>query len=247
MRDHPDAAAAPGAASPEAREAVALARLETALAGHPGRIALVSSFGAESVVLLHMVARLDPATPVLFGETGMLFRETLAYQREVAESLGLEDVRRLRPDPDDLAAEDPDGRLHRSEDRRCCELRKVRPLERALAGFDAWITGRKRMQSAGRAELPVAERDGAGRLKLNPLADWTAPALAEFMDRHALPRHPLVAAGYPSIGCAPCTTPVAPGEAPRAGRWRGSDRQECGLHFVGGRAVRAAGAGAGGA
>ncbi|MFO7854073.1 MAG: phosphoadenylyl-sulfate reductase [Paracoccaceae bacterium] len=235
MRDYPDDGAAP-----EAREAVALARLETALASHPGRIALVSSFGAESVVLLHMVSRLDSGTPVLFGETGMLFPETLSYQRKIAETLGLSDIRHLHPDPADLAAEDRDGALHRRDDRACCRIRKVLPLERALAGFDAWITGRKRSQSPGRAALPFAERDGAGRLKLNPLADWSPRDIAAQMDRHALPRHPLVAKGFPSIGCAPCTTPVGPGEAPRAGRWRGKDRDECGIHFVGGRATRAA-------
>jgi phosphoadenosine phosphosulfate reductase len=204
-----------------------------------GRVALVSSFGAESVVLLHMVARIDRDTPVLFGQTEMLFAETLAYQRDVALRLGLRDVRLLRPDPAALAARDPADLLHRDDPDACCALRKVAPLARALAPFEAWITGRKRAQSATRAALRAAETDSAARVKLNPLASWTREDVRAYMDRHDLPRHPLAARGYPSIGCAPCTTPVAEGEDPRAGRWRGRDKTECGLHVGNGRLVRA--------
>lgn len=203
-----------------------------------GRIALVSSFGAESVVLLHMVAQIDRATPVLFGETGMLFPETLVYQREIAERLRLSDLRFLRPDPADLAALDPDGDLNARDSDACCAIRKVAPLRRALSGFDAWITGRKRAQSATRAALGVVETDGARRVKLNPLADWRMEDVRAYMRAHDLPPHPLAAQGYPSIGCAPCTTPVAAGEDPRAGRWRGADKTECGIHIENGRIVR---------
>jgi phosphoadenosine phosphosulfate reductase len=203
-----------------------------------GRVALVSSFGAESVVLLHMVAEIDRATPVLFGETGMLFPETLAYQREIAGRLGLRDLRFLRPDPAELAERDPDGDLFARDGDACCHVRKVLPLRRALSGFDAWITGRKRAQSATRAALDVVETDGAARLKLNPLADWRMDDVRAYMAAHDLPPHPLVAQGYPSIGCAPCTTPVAPGEDPRAGRWRGAEKTECGIHVENGRIVR---------
>lgn len=207
----------------------------------PGRVALVSSFGAESVVLLHMVAQVDRATPVLFCETGMLFPETVGYQAEVAELLGLRDVRRLRPDPADLASADPDGALHAADPDACCALRKVAPLERALAGFDAWISGRRRSQSRTRAALAPVEADAAGRIKLNPLWGWSMDDMRAYVARHDLPPHPLAARGYPSIGCAPCTTPVRPGEDPRAGRWRGRAKEECGIHIVGGRVSRTPG------
>lgn len=204
-----------------------------------GQVALVSSFGAESVVLLHMVAMVDRATPVLFVETGMLFPETLSYQREVAEHLELNDLRIIRAAPVRLAAHDPEGQLHRSDPDACCALRKTEPLERALAGFDAWITGRKRFQSGTRADLSFfEEEDETGRIKVNPLAHWAPQDVADYMVNNRLPRHPLVARGYPSIGCAPCTTPVAEGEDPRAGRWRGTDKDECGIHFVDGKMVR---------
>jgi len=204
------------------------------LCQYPGGTALVSSFGADSAVLLHMVSRIAPTTPVLFLETGMLFAETLVYQRALAARLGLGDVRLIRPDPADLAAEDPDGDLNGRDPDACCALRKTRPLARALAGFEAWITGRKRAQASTRAAMPVFEvEDATGRIKVNPLADWTAERLRAYRRDHALPAHPLEARGYPSIGCAPCTTPVAPGEDPRAGRWRGKAKVECGIHFDG--------------
>ena len=210
------------------------------LSAFPGGTALVSSFGADSAVLLHMVSRIAPGTPVLFLETEMLFPETLAYQRELARRLELGDVRLIRPEAGELAIEDPDARLHETAPDACCALRKTRPLARALAGFEAWITGRKRAQAATRAEMALFEaEEGTGRIKLNPLADWTAADLKAYRAAHALPPHPLEARGYPSIGCRPCTTPVAPGEDPRAGRWRGRGKTECGIHFDGEKWVRA--------
>lgn len=199
-----------------------------------GEVAMVSSFGADSVVLLHLLARVDPTRPVLFLETGMLFAETLAYQRAVAETLGLTDVRVIRPDPADLFVADPDGELNRTDTDACCAIRKVKPLELALQGFDAWITGRKRIHGGARADLALFEVDG-NHIKINPLAAWTGADLAAYMDAHALPRHPLVAKGFTSIGCAPCTTSTLPGEDPRAGRWRASEKTECGIHFDGAR------------
>jgi len=217
----------------------ATAVLERALSDPSvGRVAMVSSFGAESVALLHMVAVIDPATPVLFIDTAMLFPETLAYQSEVAARLGLRDLRRIRARALDVAIEDRDGTLHRRDTDACCDLRKTRPLERALYGFDAWITGRKRYQSGTRAALEFFETDGDDRLKINPLAHWDPADVRDYMDNNRLPRHPLVARGYPSIGCAPCTSPVAAGEDPRAGRWRGQAKDECGIHIVDGRIVR---------
>ena len=186
-----------------------------------GKVALVSSFGAESVVLLHMLSVVAPDTPVLFIDTEMLFPETLAYQRQIAERLPLTDIRVIRASAEQIAARDPDGTLHQRDTDACCDLRKVVPLEAALAGFDGWITGRKRFQGGQRVELEFFEPEAPGRLRVNPLAHWRPQDVADYMDENALPRHPLVARGYPSIGCAPCTSPVKPGEDPRAGRWRG--------------------------
>lgn len=217
----------------------AIDMLREALLGKlKGKIAMVSSFGAESVALLHLVAKVDPATPVIMLDTEMLFPETLAYQADVARRLGLTDLRVIHPKPDDLRREDPNGDLHSIAPDDCCDLRKTRPLSQALAGFDGWITGRKRYQSGAREDLPLFETDQAGRLKLNPLADWGPRDAAAYIRQNDLPPHPLVAQGYPSIGCAPCTSKVAKGEDPRAGRWRGSDKTECGIHFVNGRMVR---------
>lgn len=203
-----------------------------------GNLALVSSFGAESVVLLHLVSVVAPGTPVIFIDTQMLFPETLEYQRELAEKLNLTDLRTIRADRRDTDFEDPDGTLHQFNTDACCALRKVVPLERALKGFDGWITGRKRYQAGTRAALEFFENEDDKRLKVNPLAHWGREDIEEYMVNNRLPRHPLVARGYPSIGCAPCTSPVKEGEDPRAGRWRGSQKQECGIHFAGGRVVR---------
>ena len=203
-----------------------------------GEIALVSSFGAESAVLLALLADIDRSAPVLFLETGMHFPETRAYRRRLIEHLGLRNVRTLRPDLAKLATNDPDGTLNARDTDACCHIRKVEPLEKALEHFGAWITGRKRGQSSTRAAMAAVETDGVGRFKVNPLAQWTRDDVADFMRERQLPRHPLVAKGYPSIGCAPCTTPVAPGEDPRAGRWRNEAKTECGIHIVYGKVVR---------
>ena len=201
-----------------------------------GDIAVVSSFGAESAVLLHLVSRIDPATPVLFLETGKHFPETLAYRDLLVEKLGLTNVINLTPDPEDLAKRDETGLRWSYDPDGCCEIRKVKPLAKALAGFDATITGRKAFQAATRQNLPRFEidtSDAQGRLKVNPLIDWSAEDLANYVIEHELPAHPLVAEGYPSIGCSPCTSKVAPGEDPRSGRWKGWDKVECGIHVPG--------------
>jgi phosphoadenosine phosphosulfate reductase len=238
-RPFPSVAARVAALNARYRHHSAISVLEHALTdSDTGSVAMVSSFGAESVALLHMVAVVDRATPVLFIDTEMLFPETLAYQREVADTLGLRDLRVIRASRTRMAARDPEGLLHQSDPDACCALRKTEPLEHALAPFDAWITGRKRFQSGSRAALEFFEAEGADRIKINPLAHWAREDVADYMVNNRLPRHPLVARGYPSIGCAPCTTPVAAGEDPRAGRWRGSEKEECGIHFVDGRMVR---------
>lgn len=204
--------------------------------GLAGEVAAVSSFGAESAVLLHLIATIEPAVPVLFLDTGKHFPETLAYRDTLAERLGLTDLRILTPDPSELAAKDGNGLRWSFDPDGCCEIRKVRPLARALAGFDASFTGRKAFQAATRANLPRFEldtSDAEGRLKINPLIDWDAGQIEAYFIMHDLPRHPLVADGYPSIGCSPCTRPVALGEDARSGRWSGWDKVECGIHRPG--------------
>ncbi len=203
-----------------------------------GRAALVSSFGAEAVVLLHMVSRIDRTTPVIFADTEMLFEETIAYQQRLTRDLGLSDVRRITPDRGELLRYDADGILHVFDADACCALRKTRPLKKALGEFDAWITGRKRYQGGMRSELPFFETDEDKRIKINPLSFWRREDVEEYIVNNRLPRHPLVTKGFYSIGCAPCTTPVSEGEDPRAGRWRGAAKVECGIHFVDGKAER---------
>lgn len=201
-----------------------------------GDLAVVSSFGAESAVLLHLIAQIDPATPVLFLETHKHFPETVAYRDELVAHLGLTGLQIVEPDAEVLAKKDDNGLRWSWDPDGCCEIRKVIPLAKALAGYDASVTGRKGFQAETRAGLPIFEldtTDAAGRLKINPLIDWNASRLAAYMDEHDLPRHPLVAQGYPSIGCMPCTSKVAPGEDPRSGRWRGWDKTECGIHVEG--------------
>ena len=201
-----------------------------------GEIALVSSFGAESAVLLHLVAQVDPGVPVLFLETGKHFPETLAYRDELVETIGLKNLVNLYPCLGELEARDETGLRWSYDPDGCCEIRKVKPLARALADYDATFTGRKAFQASTRAHLPRFEidtSDAQGRLKINPLIDWDASQIEGYMIQHDLPRHPLVAQGYPSIGCSPCTSMVAPGEDPRSGRWKGWDKTECGIHTDG--------------
>ncbi|NNE87913.1 MAG: phosphoadenylyl-sulfate reductase [Silicimonas sp.] len=203
-----------------------------------GRVALVSSFGAESVVLLHMVAQIDKSAPVLFIDTEMLFSETLAYQKTVARTLGLKTVQTITPDRDAVFLRDNSSRLHVHNPDACCDLRKTAPLESALADFDGWFTGRKRYQGGQRAQLDFFEADG-DRIKVNPLAYWSPKDVPAYIAQHHLPKHPLVAKGFASLGCAPCTSRVIDGEDQRAGRWRGQDKSECGIHFEDGPAMRA--------
>lgn len=195
-----------------------------------GRTAVVSSFGAESAVLLHLIAEIDPATPVLFLNTGKLFGETLRYRDRLQEVLGLEDIRNLAPGLNARGALDPEGTLWSRDTDACCGFRKVAPLAQALKSFAAQITGRKRFQTRERSSMqPVEWFDG--RFRFNPLWQWTRSDLAAYAIAHKLPAHPLVADGYPSIGCQPCTRRVATGEDYRAGRWAGLEKDECGIHI----------------
>jgi phosphoadenosine phosphosulfate reductase len=205
--------------------------LEAAYEAFGDGLALVSSFGAESAVLLHLASEVDPNIPVLFLDTGMLFGQTLDYRRNLASRLGLTDVRDLRPAYQDLAVGDPQAKLWQSDTDACCEIRKVLPLDRALVDFDAWVTGRKRFHGGDRLKLPVVEQTET-HVKFNPLANWTKTELDAYMADHDLPAHPLVEQGFPSIGCWPCTQPVEDGDDVRAGRWKGSEKTECGIHLA---------------
>lgn len=198
------------------------------------RIALTTSFGGGAgLVLAHMLASVAPDVPVILINTGFLFPETLALKETYARRFGLRIVEvhpRLSPQEQErqfgpaLWSRDPD---------LCCHLRKVEPMERVLAGLDAWITGLRREQSHTRAHVRVLEwHESQGRplLKVNPLAHWTRAQVEAYLHQHDLPQNPLLIRGYRSIGCTHCTRPVAEGEAERAGRWWGHEKTECGLH-----------------
>ncbi len=207
---------------------------------YPGRVGLVSSFGTEAAVLLHMVAQIDPYAPVIFLETRKHFPETLGYRETLARELGLCNLQVVSPRPASVAADDPDGDLHARNPDLCCHVRKTLPMLQALRGLSCWITGRKRYQAATRDELALFEAQDRW-IKVNPILDWDRDRIADYFHTHNLPRHPLEAQGYPSIGCAPCTSAVREGDDPRAGRWAGSDKTECGIHFENGKLVRKGG------
>jgi phosphoadenosine phosphosulfate reductase len=192
-------------------------------------LALVSSFGTESAALLKVMADVDPAIPVIFLDTGWLFEETLAYRDTLIATLGLRDVRSIKPLPETLSREDPDRELWFSDPDACCRIRKVEPLKRALAPFHGWINGRKRFQGGLRATIAVVEQDGA-RLKFNPFANSSREQIEAIYRLALLPPHPLAAMGYLSVGCMPCTSRTSPDEEVRAGRWRGRPKTECGIH-----------------
>lgn len=197
----------------------------------PGDVAIVSSFGADSAVLLHMVAQVDPSMPVYFLETGKHFAETLDYVETLKRQLGLINVHAVHPNPNDVARFDPRGDLWETDPDSCCHIRKTEPLEPVTEQYGGWVTGRKRYQTAERGVLPHFELTSDDRIKVNPLAHFTDADVVEYRQKHNLPEHPLYAKGYKSIGCAPCTSVVAEGEDPRAGRWRGFNKQECGIHY----------------
>jgi phosphoadenosine phosphosulfate reductase len=204
-----------------------------------GKTALVSSFGAQSVVLLHLVSQVARDLPVIFVDTELMFPETLEYQRKVSRHFGLSSIRVFKPSETGANNIDPIKDLHKSDPNSCCNLRKVTPFQQALSGYDSWITGRKRFQNNTRTGLNYFEAENETRVKINPLAYWSQEAISAYMDRYNLPRHPLIEKGFASIGCAPCTTKVGTSEDPRSGRWRGQEKVECGIHFKNGAAQRA--------
>jgi phosphoadenosine phosphosulfate reductase len=197
----------------------------------PGQIAVLSSFGAEAAVVLHLVAQIDRSVPILFLETGKHFTETLMYRDILIDRFGFTDARELKPDPADLAAEDPSGELWKTNPDACCAIRKVKPLRRAMHPFAAQVTGRKRFQASTRANIPLFEASADGKIKVNPLAHWTPEMIRDAFRLFKLPQHPLFDEGFASIGCAPCTRRIAVGEDARAGRWSGLEKTECGIHL----------------
>lgn len=211
--------------------------IETALHDYEGKIVLASSLGVDSVVLLHMVAQIDKDVPIIFLDTGKHFRETLNYRDMIIDDLGLTDFRSVQPDLAAVAKEDPTGMLHATDPDACCNLRKVRPLDGVISGFEARITGRKRYQTRDRKDMPILELGGR-QAKVNPLAYWSARDVTAYMRKHDLPPHPMLSLGFLSIGCQPCTTRVAAGEDPRAGRWRNNEKTECGIHYIDGKWVQ---------
>jgi len=196
-----------------------------------GQVAASSSFQTQSVPLLHVIAKTIPEMPVLFLDTGFHFPETLAYRDELTRSLGLNLVV-LTPQLGHDGFRRVHGELHRSDPDLCCHLNKVEPLEEALRSYGAWVAGVRRDQTRNRAAaLPITRRRD-GLVKLGPMVDWTDRDIARYLHEHDLPSHPLLAKGYPSVGCAPCTRAVAAGEDARAGRWAGTGKTECGLHLT---------------
>ena len=196
-----------------------------------GPVAAVSSFGAESAVLLHLIASVAPDAPVLFIDTGFHFSETLRYRDQLVSQFGLSSVKTIQLDPLSEKRSDPSGKLHAIDPDACCALRKVSVLQRALTPYSGWVAGQKRFHSHERSRIDRLGWDAdQSKWKFNPLADWSVSDLMCYQTQHQLPAHPLAAAGFTSIGCAPCTTAVGVGEDVRAGRWRGTQKRECGLH-----------------
>ena len=194
------------------------------------KLAIVSSFGSESAALLHVASQVDKSIPVIFLDTGKLFGETKRYRAELTDLLGLSDVRIITPDAESLAVQDPKGALWADNTDSCCFHRKVLPLKKALSGFDAWASGRKRFHAGERTSLRQFDHSD-GRVKVNPLAYWNHAEVEAYIADKGLPGHPLVADGFLSIGCMPCTDRAEEGEDARAGRWRGRNKSECGIHL----------------
>jgi len=211
--------------------------LRKAIDAYKGKIALVSSMGVDSAVLLHIAARVDKDIPVIFLDTEKHFRETLAYRDLLVDRLGLTNFQNVNPDMAALKAEDADGELYKNAPDACCNLRKVRPLNSVISQYAARITGRKRYQTPDRKDMPILELGGR-QAKVNPLAYWTAKDVTNYIQHFDLPPHPMWSLGYPSIGCQPCTTRVSDNEDPRAGRWRNFDKTECGIHYIDGKWVQ---------
>lgn len=194
------------------------------------KLALTSSFQTQSLPLLHLVSRICPTIPVFFLDTGFHFEETLEFRNQLKRELGINIVT-LEPLCGHDAFIHQHGELHQSNPNMCCYMNKVEPLQRALQGYDAWISGIRRDQTEARRNTPVISMQNNGLYKVCPMVAWTADNVNDYIQRYELPKHPLLSQGYKSIGCAPCTKPTKEGQDAREGRWAEQDKTECGLHF----------------
>jgi phosphoadenosine phosphosulfate reductase len=196
------------------------------------KIAMTSSFQTESVVLLHMISQINPAIKILFLETGWHFPETLTFKNEIVNRFGLTNVVDLKADPKKREAfnREHQNKPYERDPDQCCHINKVEPLDEALKGLDAWISGIRRSQSKTRKEIKIVEEYEGGIFKINPLANVTSGDIWWYLKEHHLPNHPLFDKGYLSIGCWPCTKPAQPGDDERSGRWAGKEKTECGIH-----------------
>ena len=194
-------------------------------------IAASSSFQTQSLPLLHLISQICPDMPIIFLDTGFHFPETLAFRDELQARFKL-NIIVTRPviEKSQLLLRYGEG-LYRRDPDLCCYLNKVEPMQRVMAGLPAWVSGVRRDQTEYRTGLRTLEPQPSGLLKIHPLLHWTGQEVSAYIDRYQLPSHPLMAKGYPSVGCAPCTRAVSSGELERAGRWAGLTKTECGLHL----------------
>ena len=198
------------------------------------RLAIASAFQAEGTCVIHMATRIQADVPILFLETGFHFAETLAFKQQLAEMFDLNVVDLVGDETVDSQAERYGSRLYERDPKLCCDLNKVVPFDRALRGLDGWITSLRRDSAWTRMNTPIVDQNetepGNWLVKINPMANWSRPQVWRYLKEQGIPHHPLYNLGYSSIGCAPCTRMVFPGEDERAGRWSGIMKTECGIH-----------------
>lgn len=189
-----------------------------------------SSFQTHSIVLLHLLSRIDKSIPVYCLNTGFLFPETMAYKDQLAEEFGLNMVE-IKPDVPKSLQKDSEGKLlFASDPDRCCHYNKVQPMDRLLSDYDIWINGIRRDQNANRAKMRVEEKSKFDSIRFHPMLEWTNKMIFDYIREYNLPKHPLEAQGYSSIGCEPCTRKPSLEMMEREARWYGMNKTECGLH-----------------
>lgn len=193
-------------------------------------VAMSSSFQTQSLPLLHLVSRVAPDLEILFLDTGFHFPETVAFRDRLIREWGLNvrNLRRQAVHSSNGGAQTPD--LYRADPDFCCHMNKVEPMRLATEGLTAWISGIRRDQSEARRDITVVEETGEGLMRIHPMANWSSKDVFQYIADHDLPKHPLLAEGYLTVGCAPCTRPAADGGGERSGRWVGRSKNECGLH-----------------
>ncbi len=206
--------------------------LEWALESFWPAIAMSSSFQTQSIPLLHRITQIKPELPVFFLDTGYHFQETLEFKANLQKTWGINIIDLRNEECDDEKDAHSGEQLYLTDPERCCYINKVAPMKKALQNMRAWITGIRREQTPERPQANIIERRSSGLVKINPILNWTQADVYRNIYGHNLPMHPLFTSNYPSVGCAPCTRPVQPGEQERGGRWAGSDKTECGLHTI---------------